>query len=105
MSSSPAIARHAGTIRLREVEHAVLDVLEARSTRTTRSIAFVEIDVSMDARGYSTRWVRRAIASLIDQGVIEVAGSRSVQRIDGPRSGRSRDRKPKYRRPRRILAL
>ena len=32
MSSSPAIARHAGTIRLREVEHAVLDVLEARST-------------------------------------------------------------------------
>jgi hypothetical protein len=59
-----------GAVRLPEVVTAVLDVLDARGVKAGQQVAFVELEVGMDARGYPIKWVRRAVAVLVNMGVL-----------------------------------
>jgi len=69
-------------IRLPEVEVAVFTALDERGIKPGQTIPFVEIEVTMDARGYSFRWVRRAVDSLIGKGALRLAGPSMIERLD-----------------------
>jgi len=85
-----------------EVENAVLDVLDYRGVGPGGTIPFIEIEVSMDARGYPLKWVRRAVTSLIGKGVLRSAGFSAVQRLRTPPSSADvRRRRPRPSRTRR----
>ena len=78
--TSAAFVAH--TIRLTEVEVAVLAALDERGVKVGQTFPFVEIEVAMDARGYSFRWVRQAVDFLIAKGGLRAAGPSTLQRLD-----------------------
>ena len=62
-------------VRLPEVEIAVLAALDERGITAGQVVPFVEIEVAMDARGYSVKWVRRAVDSLATKGSTRCASA------------------------------
>lgn len=59
------------SIRLGEVEQAVLHALDARGVKVGQRVPFSELETAMGPHGYGIKWVRRAVDSLIAKGLLE----------------------------------
>ena len=95
---TPATAPAA--IRMPEVVNAVLEVLDARGVKVGQQVAFVEIEVAMDARGYSSRWVQRAVAALVDKGVLRAVGGSILEMVGVDDAGAKKRQSRPHRRHR-----
>jgi len=92
-------------IRLTEVENAVLNVLDDRGVRSGQTIFVGEVDIAMDARGYSGRWVVQAVESLVKKGLLQRCGSSTVARTDHAKTIRNARARASYRRARRAVPI
>lgn len=92
-------------IRLTEVENAVLNVLDERGVRTGETVFIGEVDIAMDARGYSGRWVVQAVESLVKKGLLQRRGPSTVARMDHATTIRSARARATYRRARRAVPI
>jgi len=92
-------------IRLTEVENAVLNVLDERGVKIGETIFVGEVDIAMDARGYSGRWVVQAVEALVKKGLLQRCGPSTVARMDRTATIRTTRSRAPYRRARRAIPI